>query len=639
MDTQKLLNAPPKQPRIVAKVSKINNLVESSKQIERSSAKLRKIFETGAYQKKTQLSVLSRYKKRLDGINKESDKRLEKRRNQKGKSIVPKIKPFAGSLFVPKNDPLKSIAQLAAFNAASKLAKGDVFGMVGPGLALASIIFGPKLLKFGAKSALKSVGVGKGYENLIKKLSKSKNLTQGEESALKNFDRYRKAGLSVEEAAQRALVRGGGYSVKTAKEYRNLTRTVEGVGERAVERTAGRAAATGTGKAAGGLLKNVRGGVGLLDVAFAGFDFMSRKSEGQTNLQAGAGAAGGAIGGIAGWEAGAAIGAAIGAAFGGIGAVPGAIIGGLIGSFAGSSLGGGLADMLTGVNKSKSLTGKVGNKPFSESLDKYENVVNKFFVFAYRYNGNGGGGGGADPSNDNFPISPSPTGLVNPVPSQNIAKNRGGYAADTGLDILTPVGSNVVSPVSGTLEYAEKGHVRQMGQDANPFMSGKQDQHSVRIKLDKPFMYAGKEVKYFYATHLYELANNLKNKSNVKINAGDFIGKSGVANNVPHVHVGFVEDREQTKYLNYTEVKSLLTGVPSFSSASSTPRQTPNINQYTRYSPSAYGEGEIIPLPISLEQQQQMMQGEGSSSMMIMGPSEQDLLNSFYKRVLLNTVA
>lgn len=60
MDTQKLLNAPPKQPRIVAKVSKINNLVESSKQIERSSAKLRKIFETGAYQKRTQLSVLNR---------------------------------------------------------------------------------------------------------------------------------------------------------------------------------------------------------------------------------------------------------------------------------------------------------------------------------------------------------------------------------------------------------------------------------------------------------------------------------------------------------------------------------------------------------------------------------------------------
>jgi len=635
MDTQKLLNAPPKQPKVVAKVSKINNLVESSKQIERSSAKLRKIFETGAYQRRTQLSVLNRYKKRLDTINKESDKKLEKRRKQKGKSIVPNIKPFAGSLFVPKNDPLKSIAQLAAFNAASKLAKGDVFGMIGPGLALASIIFGPKLLKFGAKSALKSVGIGRGYEDLIKKLSKSKNLTKGEEVALKNFDRYRKAGLSAEEAAQRALVRGGGYSVKTAKEYRNFTRTVEGVGER----TAERAAARGVEETAGrGLLKGARGGVGLLDVAFAGFDFMSRKSEGQTNLQAGAGAAGGAIGGIAGWEAGAAIGAAIGAAFGGIGAVPGAIIGGLIGSFAGSSLAGGIADMLTGANKPKSSTGKIGNKSFSDSLDKYERVINKFLSFAYSYNGSGGGGGG-DPSDDNLPVSPSPTGLVNPVPSQNIARNRGGYAADTGLDILTPVGSNVVSPVSGTLEYAEKGHVRQMGQDANPFMSGKQDQHSVRIKLDKPFMYAGKQVNYFYATHLYELAANLKNKSNVKINAGDFIGKSGVANNVAHVHVGFVEDREQTKYLNYTEVKSLLTGVPSFSSVSSTPRQTPNINQYTRYSPSAYGEGAIIPLPISLEQQQQMMQGGSSAPMMIMGPSEQDLLNSFYKRVLLNTVA
>jgi hypothetical protein len=610
MDTQKLLNAPPKQPRIVAKVSKINNLVESSKQIEKSSAKLRKIFETGAYQKKTQLSVLSRYKKRLDGINKESDKRLEKRRKQKGKSIVPKIKPFAGSLFVPKNDPLKSIAQLASFNAASKLAKGDVFGMVGPGLALASIIFGPKLLKFGAKSALKSVGVGKGYEDLIKKLSKSKNLTKGEEAALKNFDRYRKAGLSAEEAAQRALVRGGGYSVKTAKEYRNLTRTVEGVGERVVERTAGKAAAKGTEKVAGGLLKSVGRFAPILDIAFAGLDFQDRKESGQTNLQAGVGAGAALVGGL--------LGGVIGQAL-----IPIPGVGFVVGNIIGSFLGGGLADMITGANKKNSEGG--GLKPFSKSLDKYEKTINKFKLFALVYNQT------PPPSptlpitpGGNGPVSPSPTGIVNPVPSQNIARNTGGYAADTGLDISTPVGSNVVSPISGTLEYAEKGHVRQMGQDANPLMPGKQDQHSVRIKLDKPFMYAGKQVNYFYATHLYELAANLKNKSNIKINAGDFIGKSGVANNAPHVHVGFVEDREQTKYLNYTEVKSLLTGVPS-------------INQYTSYSPSAYTGGQVVPFPVQ-NQQPQMMQGGGGEMMMLSGPSEQDLLNSFYKRVLLNTV-
>ena len=153
-------------------------------------------------------------------------------------------------------------------------------------------------------------------------------------------------------------------------------------------------------------------------------------------------------------------------------------------------------------------------------------------------------------------------GVVNPIPSQNIASNKGGYAADTGLDILTPIGSRVVSPVSGILEYAEKGHVRQMGQDANPNLPGMQDQHSVRIKLDKPFTFAGKKVNFFYATHLYQLNNSIANKSGTKITAGDFLGLSGVANKVPHVHVGFVQDREQNSFLNYRQVISLLSGAP-----------------------------------------------------------------------------
>lgn len=155
-------------------------------------------------------------------------------------------------------------------------------------------------------------------------------------------------------------------------------------------------------------------------------------------------------------------------------------------------------------------------------------------------------------------VPTSVSGVVNPVPSQNIAANKGGYAADTGLDILTPIGSKVVSSVSGILEYAEKGHVAQMGQDANPNMPGMQDQHSVRIALDKPFSYKGKIVNFFYATHLYELANGVKNKKDIKITAGTALGLSGVANKVPHVHVGYVGDRAQNSFLNYMEVKSML---------------------------------------------------------------------------------
>lgn len=162
-------------------------------------------------------------------------------------------------------------------------------------------------------------------------------------------------------------------------------------------------------------------------------------------------------------------------------------------------------------------------------------------------------------------------GVVNPIPSQNIASNKGGYAADTGLDILTPIGSRVVSPVSGILEYAEKGHVRQMGQDANPNAPGMQDQHSVRIKLDKPFTFAGKQVNFFYATHLYQLNNSIANKSGIKVNAGDLLGLSGVANSVPHVHVGFVKDRDQNTYLNYQQVRSLLSGAPIQDSGQTSP--------------------------------------------------------------------
>lgn len=196
------------------------------------------------------------------------------------------------------------------------------------------------------------------------------------------------------------------------------------------------------------------------------------------------------------------------------------------------------------------------NGPLSQSAKKFVGGAQYFL-------GYGDKGGRRRPDGGNWFRDKYQTGgVVNPVPSQNISRNKGGYAADTGLDILTPIGSRVVSPVSGTIEYAEKGHVRQMGQDANPNMPGMQHQHSVRIRLDKPFKFGGKEIKFFYATHLYKLNNSIANKSNIKISPGDLLGLSGVANNVPHVHVGFVEDRDQNSFLNYQQVKSLLSGAP-----------------------------------------------------------------------------
>ena len=82
---------------------------------------------------------------------------------------------------------------------------------------------------------------------------------------------------------------------------------------------------------------------GLLNVAFGGFDFLQRKSEGQTNLQAGAGS----VSSVVGSEVGATTGARIGSAFG-----PwGALAGGLLGGVGGWMFGGGASDIATGANK------------------------------------------------------------------------------------------------------------------------------------------------------------------------------------------------------------------------------------------------------------------------------------------------
>ena len=130
---------------------------------------------------------------------------------------------------------------------------------------------------------------------------------------------------------------------------------------------------------------------GPLNVAFAGLDFMGRKGEGQSNLQAGVGAAGGALGGWAGAEAGAAAGAAIGALFGGVGAVPGAIIGGLIGGIGGGQLGGNIADKFTGADKiderlkaqeTKQREAVSSDITFPDIVNKFDKIISKFEKFA-----------------------------------------------------------------------------------------------------------------------------------------------------------------------------------------------------------------------------------------------------------------
>jgi len=138
-------------------------------------------------------------------------------------------------------------------------------------------------------------------------------------------------------------------------------------------------------------LKGLRGGIGPLAVLTTGLDFMGRKAEGQTNLQAGVGAGGGLAGalagGAAGAKAGAVVGGSIGALFGGVGAAPGAAIGGFIGgvggSILGSGIGSGIADFITGADgrrkmEEKRVIAMTTKSSFSHALDDFDRVLDKF---------------------------------------------------------------------------------------------------------------------------------------------------------------------------------------------------------------------------------------------------------------------
>lgn len=567
MDTQVLLNKPSTKPVVVAKVTKISNLSTISKQARKSSTKLRKLFETNSYQKKTQLSVLNRYKKRLDAINKQSEKNLEKKKKDKSKGILPKIKPFVGTFFKSNSDPLKSIAQLAALNAATKLAKGDVLGTVGPGLTVAAILFGPKLLKMGGSALLK--GISKSAEIAKVPTSESRVLGSGERAAVK------------------------------------------GVGE----------AAEGAGRGGLRLLGPV------LNVALAAWDFQNRKSSGQTNLQAGLGAGAGAAGAWAGFSAGAALGAAIGSAFFGVGSVPGAIIGavvGGVGAWLGGSLAGGVMDMITGADKKTYGVG--GNASFATSLDRYENVVNKFSSYAFSFGGGygGDGGDGALVPGEIQQVGQYQTGTIG---GQQYGDPRPGGRQHAGVDLDLGPGSKQVTFLGGTVNY--------IGNNPGGYYTF--------VDIMTPTGYIER------LAELGTLAPGIK--VGARVAPGQVISSGEGPTGVTHLEYrrpGTSGISGTVNPIQFLKTQGVMTGTgrmnyktaaaPASPPPSSPPPRQRSISSYTNYSPSPYRKGEVIPLPIP-QQMQQMMQSTSSESMMMPGPSEQDLLNSFYKRVLLNTVS
>ena len=112
-----------------------------------------------------------------------------------------------------------------------------------------------------------------------------------------------------------------------------------------------------------------------LAVVGTGLDFIGRRAEGQSNVQAGVGAAGGLAGSLAGAKIGASLGTVAGPIGTLVGGAGGAIIGGLVG--------GNFADLFTGANRRRQFEEERSilrsqKTLFSEALDDFDDVLDKF---------------------------------------------------------------------------------------------------------------------------------------------------------------------------------------------------------------------------------------------------------------------
>lgn len=147
--------------------------------------------------------------------------------------------------------------------------------------------------------------------------------------------------------------------------------------------------------------------------------------------------------------------------------------------------------------------------------------------------------------------------LINPVPGTTW-KNNGGYDADTGLDIICPAGTKIISPADGILEYAEVGHTNWYEDQSS--MPGFQPPYSIRIKLDTPLVIHGITYRWMWFTHLSEVSKNIKGAKGIQVKAGQVLGKTGIGNKVHHLHIGLIEDRKQTRTLPHRVLAEMFWG-------------------------------------------------------------------------------
>ncbi len=149
-----------------------------------------------------------------------------------------------------------------------------------------------------------------------------------------------------------------------------------------------------------------------------------------------------------------------------------------------------------------------------------------------------------------------PNGLHNPMPGGTLA----GYAADTGLDIA---GSPrpVFAIAAGTLDYAEAGHTLWTGRHDTPF--------TIRFALDQPIRFGDRTVTHVYYGHLSKLAHvqHEGDAARRHVEAGEYLGMSGVARGSPHLHIGLLLDGDVSQdwgtFLSADDVRRILGGFPN----------------------------------------------------------------------------
>lgn len=142
--------------------------------------------------------------------------------------------------------------------------------------------------------------------------------------------------------------------------------------------------------------------------------------------------------------------------------------------------------------------------------------------------------------------------IYNPLPNGKI----GGYAADTGLDIMAePLPTYAIA--AGTLVYSERGHT--------PWTKGKDTPNSILLKLDKPIkLSSGRTITHAFYTHLSKLAyiQPLSSKAPRKIAAGEYLGISGYGNQIGHLHIGLLlggqTEQSPGTYLSFTDIRTVL---------------------------------------------------------------------------------